>query len=112
VHSRAPGSTLCVRGFADVDIEALKDLGPRLRALRIRLDQLGQNLACFQGAVGSRRINHRLEEVAGNWRHHRERLGTELETLAAIADAAAATYRQKEAEIAGAVNACIPPTGD
>ena len=99
-------------GSLDVDIEALEHFAPRLRALRTRLDQLGQNLAAFQGAVGSRRINHRLEELAGNWKRHRQRLGTELETLAAMVEAAAATYRQQEADIAAAANAGLPPAGE
>jgi hypothetical protein len=99
-------------GSLDVDIEALENLGPRLRNLHLRLDHLGRNLAAFQGAVGSRRINHRLEEVAGNWTHHRERLGTELETLAAMVNTAAATYRQQEAAIAAATSNGTQPAGE
>ena len=91
-------------GSLDVDIDALEHLAPRLRALRSRLDQLGQNLTVFERAVGSRRLNERLADLAGNWRRHRERLGKELETLAAMVEGAAATYRQEEAQIASALN--------
>ena len=97
-------------GSLDVDIEALEQLAPRLRAVRMQLDHLGQNLAAFEGAVGSRRLNRRLAELAGNWKHHRERLGTELEAVAAMVAGAAATYRQQEAEIAAALNTAVSPT--
>jgi hypothetical protein len=86
----------------EVDIEALKTLGQRLHSLHLEFDALAADIGAYDQAIGSRRVAHRLSELAGNWKHHRQRLGADLEELACMAIAAAAQYRQTETNISSA----------
>ena len=88
--------------FLEVDIDELEALGRRLRALRDGFDTMGRDFGAYHEAIGSRRGNERLAEVAGNWTKHRQRIGADIEEAAAMAEAAAAQYRRTESDITGA----------
>jgi hypothetical protein len=90
--------------FLEVDIDELEALGRRLRALRDGFNTMGRDFNAYHEAIGSRRVNERLAEVAGNWTKHRQRIGADIEEAAAMAEAAAAQYRRTESDITGATH--------
>ena len=83
----------------EVDFDDLEALGRRLRALRDGFNTMGQNFALYHEAIGSKKVNDRLAEVAGNWTKHRQRIGTEIEEVAGMAEGAAARYRENESHV-------------
>ena len=82
-----------------VDVDELEALGRRLRD---GFNTMGRDFVAYHEAIGSRVVNERLVQVAGNWTKHRQRIGADIEEAAAMAEAAAAQYRRTESDIAGA----------
>ena len=85
-----------------VDIDGLSGLTTTLTAIQHQLDNLGQDFGRFDAAIGAPKVKAKLSEVAGNWSIARKGINEELARLAAMADAAAATYRATEQAISHA----------
>ena len=109
MHQETAGPRLtCGMSSLEVDIDELDALGRRLRALRDSFDAMGRDFGAYHDAIGSRLVNQRLVQVAGNWTKHRQRIAAEIEAAAAMAEAAAAQYRRTESDISAAAGTGEP----
>ena len=85
-----------------VDIDGLAELARTLTAIQHQLDGLGQDIGRYDAAIGAPKVKAQLAQVAGNWSIARQGINEELGKLAAMAEAAAATYRATEQAVARA----------
>jgi hypothetical protein len=83
-----------------VDLAMLADTAGELRGLVAEFNGVSQFGDDSSGAVGHPRVIDALDEFAGNWRRHREKLAKHLDAVAQMATESEQTYRETDDELA------------
>lgn len=98
-----------VSGPIRVDLDELDQLAQTLRRVQEQLGSLAQDFGRFDAAIGAPKVKAKLQEVAGNWSKARQRVNEEIGRLAAMAEFASATYKEREQAI---IRAATGTAGD
>lgn len=91
-----------VSGPIRVDLDELDQLAQTLRRVQEKLGSLAQDFGRFDAAIGAPKVKAKLQEVAGNWSKARQRVNEEIGRLAAMAEFASTTYKEREQAISRA----------
>ncbi|QDQ11495.1 hypothetical protein [Streptomyces spectabilis] len=87
------------------DLSVIRGMGVGLGRIKDAFDGLDKLRGQYEGDFGDGGLADRFGEFAGDWEHHREELGEEVQRLAGIAEAAARTYDRVDGELARALRA-------
>lgn len=88
-----------------VDLDAMQTLANRLYTVR---DELSQVNDAVGGAIGSRRVEERLNEFVNSWKDGRQKIVDEIDSLIEVIRGASDTYGITETNLIDAMQG----TGD
>jgi hypothetical protein len=94
-----------------VDTDRMRQVSRSLEEMRVELDLAEQVTRDYLSLVGSPLLAKRLEEFAGNWRIHRQKLSDELAGFSKWAGAAADAFNGLDAGLAKALADGAPKEG-
>jgi hypothetical protein len=86
-----------------VDLHLLEDTAEALKQLRAEFADASRIADEHRGVLGSGEVADAVDSFAGNWRRHREKLVTSIESLETMAADSAKTYREVDSELADSV---------
>jgi membrane-bound lytic murein transglycosylase MltF len=83
----------------EVDLEGLEALASTLERIRTRLDATRELFDAYEGDLGSGRVAAALDDFERHWSDGRAKIDGNARTLATMATASAAAYRQADEDL-------------
>lgn len=91
------------KGHVKVSTGDLADMGRQLARLKDEFEHSSDIVDGFRGYMGSGEIADKMDDLANNWKLHREDLCKAIEGLGKIAEGAARMYDGIDAHLAAAL---------